>query len=129
MISETFEIFEGGLCTDGDYHKTMNAERFEAWLRKSIIYFKAYSTKGVVLVLDNAPYHSITINKSPKQNAKKQDLIAFIQKHNYEVPEGSLKIHLYGIVEQIIAENPGIYDQKLAEKICSENGIEVIYIV
>lgn len=124
---ETFKIFEGGLCSDGDYHKTMNGERFGEWLRQSIPHFKSYSAGDhqIVLVLDNAPYHAIVTNKSPRKNDKKQVMIDFIQKNGGNVPNGATKSVLFVIIQKIVETNPGKFDQKVAEKVCAENGIEV----
>lgn len=105
----------------------MNGERFVEWLRESITHFKSYSAgrQQIVLVLDNAPYHAIVTNKSPRKSDKKQLMIDFIQQNGGNVPIGATKSVLFGIIQKIIEANPGKFDQKIAEKICAENGIEV----
>ena len=51
--------FKGGSST-GDYHDEMNSEMFTKWLREQLI--RNLSEKSV-LVLDNASYHNIQIDR------------------------------------------------------------------
>lgn len=104
----------------------MNGERFGQWLSRSIPYFKSDACdKPAVLVLDNAPYHSIITNKTPRKNAKKQEMINFIETNGGEVPNGATKTILFELVQNIIKANPNNFDQKIAEEICAQKGIEV----
>lgn len=104
----------------------MNGERFGQWLLRNIPFFKSHACDNpVVLVLDNAPYHSIITNKTPRKNARKQEMIDFIEENGFSTPNGATKSILYEIIQNIIKANPKKFDQKVAEEICLENGIEV----
>ena len=52
--------FKSG-CSTGDYHNDMNADNFTRWLREQLI--PNLPDKSVV-VLDNAAYHNIQIDRS-----------------------------------------------------------------
>uniref|UniRef100_A0A914UTH1 Tc1-like transposase DDE domain-containing protein n=1 Tax=Plectus sambesii TaxID=2011161 RepID=A0A914UTH1_9BILA len=43
---------------NGDYHREMNAEKFERYLSRCAPLLQDASDKPIVLVIDNAPYHS-----------------------------------------------------------------------
>lgn len=75
--------------------------------------------------MDNAPYYSIITNKSPRKNAKKQEMIDFIEGNGGRAPNGATKTILFEIIQNIIKANPRKFDQKIAAEICTQNGIEV----
>lgn len=52
-------IFKAGQAS-GDYHGQMNSENYEKWVREKLI---PNLPPRSVLVLDNAPYHNIQLNK------------------------------------------------------------------
>ncbi|XP_076545701.1 uncharacterized protein LOC143305550 [Osmia lignaria lignaria] len=65
--------------TTGDYHGEMNASNFEKWINEKLI--PNLPTKSVV-VMDNAPYHSVQINKPPSTYSKKQEMILWLVTNN-----------------------------------------------
>jgi hypothetical protein len=62
---------------DRDYHKTMNSTIFKKWVIDQLIpavtLFQNDDYK-VVVVMDNAPYHSVRTEKPPTRSAKKSVL-------------------------------------------------------
>ena len=65
--------FKSG-CSTGDYHNDMNADNFTRWLREQLI--PNLPDKSVV-VLDNAAYHNIQIDRSIFV------IVLFFIKHTY----------------------------------------------
>lgn len=52
----------------GDYHDEMNSKSFRDWLQCVLPELK----DKTVIVMDNAPYHSVKVEKSPTPNLKKR---------------------------------------------------------
>ena len=52
--------------TTGDYHGQMNSQIFGKWEREKII---LNLPKNAVVVIDNAPYHTVQIN-SPQKSVR-----------------------------------------------------------
>jgi hypothetical protein len=68
--------YKAGSSTE-DYHGEMNTANFEKWaVEKLIPNLPAQS----VIVLDNAPYHSLQINKPPSAYTIKTDMISWLHK-------------------------------------------------
>lgn len=59
----------------GDYHNEMNGDTFREWMEGILPRLKPNS----VIVMDNASYHSVKIDKAPTSNAKKADIIKWLQ--------------------------------------------------
>lgn len=57
-----------------DYHEEMNGETFYNWMTNVLPRLKENS----VIVMDNAPYHSMKKEKIPNTNTKKQDIIKWL---------------------------------------------------
>lgn len=52
------------------YHSSMNADVFKAWFVNML----KLLPEPCVIIMDNAPYHSMYINNYPKCNARKADV-------------------------------------------------------
>lgn len=85
-------------CVDseGDYHKEINAERYQTWLRNQLI---PNLPPNSVLVIDNAPYHKLSV-KPPNSNTPKPQMIAWLQQHNIPHDPKKLKPDLYEIIKR-----------------------------
>lgn len=67
-------FLEGGLLLfeskkTSDYHEEMNGEVFQEWFRKIL----ATIGEGSVIVMDNAPYHSVRSENIPNMSWRKQN--------------------------------------------------------
>ncbi|KAL4091318.1 hypothetical protein QTP88_026021 [Uroleucon formosanum] len=80
------DAFLKGLST-GDYHNEMNGDTFREWMEGILPRLKPYS----VIVMDNASYHSVKIDKAPTSNAKNADIINWLQDKG-EVADPSMVI-------------------------------------
>jgi hypothetical protein len=61
----------------GDYHGQMNAADFEKWVVKKLI---PHLPSLSVIVLDNAPYHYLQIDRPLSAYAIKADMISQFRK-------------------------------------------------
>lgn len=69
-------IFKAGLST-GDYHGQMNQENFTKWLEEKFLP-NIESWPNSVVVLDNAPYHSVQEDKVPTKSSLKSDMVKWL---------------------------------------------------
>ena len=60
-----------------DYQHDMNGVEFEHWFQKTLIP-NLPKEKKVVILMDNAKYHSRFIEKAPIMNTKKEEMVAFM---------------------------------------------------
>lgn len=80
----------------GDYHEEMDHNRFSEWFENLLKQLEGPST----IVMDNAPYHSVRMNKVPTSNARKDELLHWLQEHNVPADMGMTKVMLYTLVQQ-----------------------------
>lgn len=80
----------------GDYHDDMNHNNFMHWLSNKLI--PNLPPNGIV-VMDNASYHSVQINKAPTQSNKKCDIISWLQSNNVPVTADMRKAELLHLVK------------------------------
>ena len=52
----------------GDYHKDINQKNYEKWVREKLV---SNLRPNSVVVLDNAPYHNVALNRAPNSNARR----------------------------------------------------------
>lgn len=51
---------------NADYHKTINRDVFKKWVEEQLISaLNKINQKCVVPIMDNAPYHSVRLEKNP----------------------------------------------------------------
>jgi len=63
-------VFKCQAKNSTDYHSSMNADVFKAWFVDML----KLIPEPCVIIMDNAPYHSMYINNYPKCNARKTDV-------------------------------------------------------
>jgi hypothetical protein len=77
------------------FHGQMNAANFEKWaVEKLSPNLPAQS----VIVLDNAPYHCLQINKPPSAYAIKADMISWLRKKGVNCNKTVRKNELYNLI-------------------------------
>lgn len=108
-------------CVDseGDYHKEINAERYQTWLRNQLI---PNLPPNSVLVIDNAPYHNKLSVKPPNSNTPKPQMIAWLQQHNVPHDPNKLKPELY----KIIKSHKEQYTEFAIDRIMEEHGHKIV---
>lgn len=75
----------------GDYHPKMNQENFRRWMEEKLIPNLPPSS---VLVLDNAGYHNIQVDRLPTSTTRKADIQAWLTRHGISFSPNLLKAEL-----------------------------------
>uniref|UniRef100_A0A914W1U5 Tc1-like transposase DDE domain-containing protein n=1 Tax=Plectus sambesii TaxID=2011161 RepID=A0A914W1U5_9BILA len=80
---------------DGDYHREMDANKFEAYLMRVAPALKHGLERLVVLVLDNAPYHCRYADKKPTMATTGAAMKDWRRRHNIPFSVQAKKKNLY----------------------------------
>ncbi|XP_022160668.1 uncharacterized protein LOC111026831 [Myzus persicae] len=96
-----------------DYHDEMNGDSFFDWIKGVIPLLKDNS----VIVMDNAPYHSVKVERCPTMSWKKIDIESWLEQKGevYEKPHN--KVGLMNIVNRIKPQfNKYVIDEYVKSK-------------
>lgn len=121
--------------TSGDYHGQMNAINFEKWMKEKLL---PNIPQNTVVVMDNAPYHSVQTNKAPSKYAKKAEMINWLTQNNISHFAGMKKYELAELIERHkapektykideIIKSRGYNVLRLPPYMCDLNPIEFIW--
>ena len=88
-----------------DYHDSMNAKKFNAWLERVLPILKTYSDK-ICLVLDNAKYHCVKTDGTPGSQSKVGEMKQWILDQGLELPAHPIKKNLWPMIKNITKETP-----------------------
>lgn len=80
----------------GDYHAEMNFENYKKWLTEKLI---PNLPKESVLVIDNAPYHNVQVDKAPTSASRKDDMRKWLSDKNIAWNDAMLKPELYNLIK------------------------------
>ncbi|XP_054279076.1 uncharacterized protein LOC128997462 [Macrosteles quadrilineatus] len=81
----------------GDYHDNVNQEMFMKWMTEKLL---PNLEPNTVLVVDNAPYHNVLVDKAPTSKSKKQEMKDWLSKHNIAFSEEMFVPELYKLITQ-----------------------------
>ncbi|CAK1582038.1 unnamed protein product [Parnassius mnemosyne] len=112
----------------------MNAEKFKEWFATLMQNFQEECT----IIMDNAPYHSMQLDKPPTQANKKAYLVAWLQNYGMDADMNLLKAELLKLVKQTKPVKPKYAIDDLAKghghktirtppNHCQYNAIEMIW--
>ncbi|PZC80145.1 hypothetical protein B5X24_HaOG215367 [Helicoverpa armigera] len=62
----------------GDYHEEMNADKFEEWFENNLL--NNLTEPSMIIIMDNAKYHSRQLNKPPTSQNNKGTLVEWLKK-------------------------------------------------
>ncbi|XP_060855056.1 uncharacterized protein LOC132932705 [Metopolophium dirhodum] len=133
-------FLEGGLLcflskkNTGDYHDEMNSHNFHEWFQLIIPRLDPNS----VIVLDNAPYHSVRTEKIPTNASKKDEILTWLISKGVIVDIAMFKPQLLAKVREIkgkyvsyvvdnMAKNAGHTVLRLPPYHCELNPIELAW--
>ena len=68
----------------GDYHDEMNGDNFFKWVKEKLI---PHLPPKSVLIIDNAPYHNLQVDKCPIQVSREADIQAWLTRQ--QIPFGA----------------------------------------
>lgn len=95
-----------------DYHEEMNGSTFFEWFVKILPSLK----ENAVIVMDNAPYHSVKKDRIPTMSWKKQDIITWLESKGEIVTQPTIKGLLMEKVRQIQSQyNKYVIDEYAKE--------------
>nr|CAD7451551.1 unnamed protein product [Timema bartmani] len=69
----------------------MNGDNFETWMKEQLLPSLEESS---VIVMDNAPYHSVQVEKLPTKSWRKIEYAAWLTKHDIKFDPSAMKIEL-----------------------------------
>ena len=78
----------------GDYHEEMTGEVFKNWFQNIVSKLNPNS----VIVIDNAPYHSVKSERIPNKSWRKSNIISWLQAKSIPFAEGLVKAELLELV-------------------------------
>ncbi|XP_045447431.1 uncharacterized protein LOC123655720 [Melitaea cinxia] len=80
-----------------DYHDDMNSDNFIKWLEKQVL---PNLPPKCVIVMDNAPYHTVQTNKSPNMTSLKADMVEWLQNKGLLFSPNLTKNVLYELIKK-----------------------------
>ncbi|KAE9522285.1 hypothetical protein AGLY_017328 [Aphis glycines] len=95
-------VDNGLLCFESkknsrDYHDEMNGQTFYEWMENILPRLK----DNCVIVMDNASYHSVKLDKAPTASTKKADIIHWLENKGEVVDRTMIIRELLDIVKKI----------------------------
>lgn len=81
----------------GDYHTEMNGVHFKEWFE----FILPRLDPNSIIVLDNAPYHSVQTEKNPTTQSKKADILEWLKSKGIIPERPMLKPELLVIVRSL----------------------------
>ena len=119
---------------DGDYHHQMNSSVFEEWFKNQLL---PNITPNSVIVMDNAPYHSVKLEKHPTSSWRKGDIKDWLVEKGAQPTDDLLKRELYEMAKTFsngnkyridtVAEEAGHEVVRLPPYHCQYNPIELVW--
>ncbi|KAK9738236.1 hypothetical protein QE152_g10057 [Popillia japonica] len=74
----------------------MNSELFKQWTMEKLI---PNLEEPSLVILDNAPYHSVVLNKPPNTSSKKSEIIEWLQDNQINYATEMSKVELLQLVK------------------------------
>jgi transposase len=124
VVGAEFVFKSNSTDEDGDYHRDMNGEVFENYIRRIAPLLKRGTDEPVVLVMDNAPSHNRYADKLPTQHTNGEDLREWLGKHNIPFPANATKKSLFNsFIKPLDKAN---YNRYAVDNIAREHGITIL---
>ena len=117
------DLLLGSEIEHRDYHKNMNSETFIKWIRDQLIPALNSLDKPAVIVMDNAPYHSVQLDKAPVSSTRKGDMIRWLNQNRIPYPPAATKKVLW---ELIRSKKQDIEKRYMVDDLIHENGHTVL---
>lgn len=99
--SAKYGFVENGLLafeskTTTDYHEEINAATFKEWFQNVLL---PGLPEPSVIFMDNAPYHSVQVQKAPTRVNRKEELVAWLQTNGIDANMQMLKAEQIKLVK------------------------------
>ena len=79
-----------------DYHDEMNGVHFREWFEQQLL---PNIPANSVIIMDNAPYHSVELEKAPTSATRKAEMIEWLDRHGIGHAADLLKPELYELIK------------------------------
>jgi len=96
-----------------DYHDEMNGQTFREWMENILPRLRDNS----VIVMDNAPYHSVKLDKAPTLATKKADIIRWLEDKGQVIDPTMIIPELIEIVKQL----KPLYDKYVIDELAKSS--------
>jgi transposase len=87
---------------DRDYHKTMNGELFKKWVVENLIPALRLINSKCVVIMDNAPYHSLRLESPPTSASRKEIIKQWLTEHDMPFEDNFTKKQLLNLVRPFV---------------------------
>ncbi|KAJ3652178.1 hypothetical protein Zmor_018166 [Zophobas morio] len=114
---------------DRDYHKTMDSSMFKEWVLNQFIPNVICSpnlskSSKIVVIMDNASYHSVKLDKPPTKSSNKTVMQEYLTKCNIAFDPKFTKKDLWDLIQPTISpDTPVKYE---IDYILKQHGIDVL---
>ena len=120
-------LISGQRNEDGDHHRNMSFEVHKTWCTRLAATLKTNcSSKGVVLVLDNAPYHLKRLDQIHISAGIRDIMVAFLQQHEAPFDPTWTKKLLLQAIYRHIAGREEEFQTHIVDKIAEDSGVEIL---
>jgi hypothetical protein len=85
-----------------DYHRTINGDLFKNWVENQLIPALRELSGKTVIIMNNAPYHSVVLNKLPTSNVFKSKLQEWTSSQNIIFDQSLNKKKTFGMLLNLI---------------------------
>lgn len=117
FIDGALLMFKSKLKT-GDYHNEMNGANFTKWIHERLI---PNLPQNAIIVIDNAPYHSMETSKPPNMTNRKAEMQSWLLEKNIKYEECFTKAELFQLINR--NKPPKNY---IIDNIFNSQGFEVL---
>ncbi|KAJ4440513.1 hypothetical protein ANN_08654 [Periplaneta americana] len=100
-------VFKSGQ-KHGDYHTSMNAENYCRWMENELLP-KLESHR--IIVMDNAKYHNVEIDKRPTTATPRHKIVEWLRKHEIDFIESDTRSQLLQIVKGVHHKRRYVVDE------------------
>ncbi|KAM3964278.1 LOW QUALITY PROTEIN: uncharacterized protein ACR2FA_001768 [Aphomia sociella] len=102
----------------GDYHDDINRDNFTKWLKEMLL---PNLPPQSIVVMDNASYHTVAVNKAPTMSSSKATMQKWIESKGLAYLPTMLKAQLFEIIKE--HKEPPVYE---ADLLLEEHGHKVV---
>ncbi|XP_017797833.1 PREDICTED: uncharacterized protein LOC108578925 [Habropoda laboriosa] len=101
-----------------DYHDEIDGDTFFEWFRGVLPSLK----EGSVIIMNNAPYHSVKMERCPTMCWTKPQIIDWLESKGQTIPPLSVKVELIDMVKKL----KPLYDKNAVDEYAKQNGKEIL---
>lgn len=101
-----------GKSKSADYHDNMNFENYKQWVKNKLL---PSLEKPSVIVIDNAPYHSVALNPQPNGSWKKEDIKKWLDDNKIPYSPIALKAELLDLSSLNKSKKKYVIDEMVNE--------------